>query len=221
MFCIVWGVRISRSGADAAVGPRQGDLFAQGPPALDPAAAVERLHLDDRSWIDVSWRWLCGGDELLAQLASRLRWTRAERPMYGRMVDEPRLGAFVRPGSWGAPPLLDGMAGALQARYRAGFNSVWVNYYRSGDDSVAWHSDRIGIDPADAVVAIVSLGGPRRFRLRPTGGGTSRSFTLASGDLLVMGGACQQNWEHSVPKVAAAPPRMSVTFRRTRSQPVL
>lgn len=208
-------MRISRSDVQAEVGPRQGDLFSQGPPALDPAAAVERLHLDDRSWIDSSSRWLRGGDELLELLVTRLSWTRARRPMYGQMVDEPRLGAFVRPGSPGAPALLDDMAGALRARYRAGFNSVWVNYYRGGDDSVAWHSDRIGIDPADAVVAIVSLGGPRRFRLRPVGGGRSRSFTLASGDLLVMGGACQQNWEHSVPKVAAAPPRMSVTFRRT------
>ena len=209
---------ISRSGTHAEVGPRQGDLFAQGPPALDPTATVERLHLDDRSWLDRSSRWLRGGDELLELLATRLRWTRAKRPMYGQMVDEPRLGAFVRPGSAGSVPLIDDMAGTLAARYRDGFNSVWVNYYRGGDDSVAWHSDRIGIDPADAVVAIVSLGGPRRFLLRPAGGGRSRSLTLASGDLLVMGGACQQSWEHSVPKVAAAPPRMSVTFRRTAPQ---
>ena len=211
-------MRISRTGTQAEVGPRQGDLFALGPPSLDPAAAVKRLHLDERSWIDVSSRWLRGGDELLEVLANRLRWTGAERPMYGRMVEEPRLSALVRPGSPGAPALLDDMARVLAARYGTGLSSVWVNYYRSGDDSVAWHSDRIGIDPADAVVAIVSLGGPRRFRLRPAGGGRSRSFTLASGDLLVMGGACQQNWEHSVPKAAAAPPRMSVTFRR---RPVL
>ena len=208
-------MRISRSGADTAVGPRQGDLFAQGPPALDPTATVERLHLDDYSWIDVSSRWLRGGDELLEWLAAHLRWTRAERPMYGEMVFEPRLGAFVRPGSPGAPPVLVDVAGALQARYRAGFNSVWVNYYRSGEDSVAWHSDSFGIDPAGEMVAIVSLGGPRRFLLRPAGGGRSRSFTLASGDLLVMGGAGQDRWEHSVPKVASAPPRMSITFRRT------
>ena len=214
-------MRISRSGTRAEVGLRQGDLFAQGPPALDPTATVERLHLDDRSWIDRSSRWLRGGDELLALLATGLRWTRAERPMYGQTVDEPRLGAFVRPGSPGAVPLIGDMAGALEARYRDGFNSVWVNYYRGGDDSVAWHRDRIGIDPADSVVAIVSLGGPRRFRLRPAGGGRGRSFTLASGDLLVMGGACQQNWEHSVPKVAAAAPRMSVTFRRTATRRVL
>ena len=137
--------------------------------------------------------------------------------MYGRMVEEPRLGAHLRRRSAGVPTVLDDMTAALGARYRCTFNSVWVNYYRGGQDSVAWHSDRIGIDPANAVVAIVSLGGPRRFLLRPAGGGRSRSFTLASGDLLVMGGSCQQNWEHSIPKVASAPPRMSVTFRRTAS----
>ena len=208
----------TRSGTQADVGPRQGDLFAQGQPVLNGSAAIERLELDGRSWIDTATRWLLGGDELLEQLAAGLRWTRAERPMYGKMVEEPRLGAHLRPRSAGAPAVIDEMAAALGGRYRAGFNSVWVNYYRGGQDSVAWHSDRIGIDPADALVAIVSLGGPRRFLLRPAGGGRSRSFTLASGDLLVMGGACQQNWEHSVPKVAVAPPRMSVTLRCTAAR---
>ena len=198
------------------MGPLQGDLFAQGQPAVNTSAAVEHLELDARSWIEVASRWLLGADELLERLAADLRWTRAERPMYGRMVEEPRLGAHLRPRSAGVPAVLDDMAAALGERYRCSFNSVWVNYYRGGQDSVAWHSDRIGIDPANAVVAIVSLGGPRRFLLRGrASGGRSRSFTLASGDLLVMGGSCQQDWEHSIPKVASAPPRMSVTFRRT------
>jgi len=65
-------------------------------------------------------------------------------------------------------------------------------------------------------LAIVTLGGPRRFLLRPRGGGRSRSFAPASGDLLVMGGDCQHQWEHTVPKAAVAQPRMSVTFRRHR-----
>ena len=230
------------------MGPLQGDLFAQGQPAVNTSAAVEHLELGGRSWIEVSVRWLLGGDQLLEQLAADLRWTRAERPMYGQMVEEPRLGAHLRPRSAGVPDVIDDMAAALGERYRCRFNSVWVNYYRDGQDSVAWHSDRIGIDPANAVVAIVSLGGPRRLllrgrarrhadaahtgeavaraarerseqerTLRPAGGGRSRSFTLASGDLLVMGGSCQQDWEHSIPKVASAPPRMSVTFRRTGS----
>jgi alkylated DNA repair dioxygenase AlkB len=243
------------------VGPLQGDLFAQGQPAVNGSSALEHLELDARSWIEVATRWLSGGDELLEQLAADLRWTRAERPMYGRMVEEPRLGAHLRPRSAGVPAVIDEMTAALDEQYRCRFNSVWVNYYRGGQDSVAWHSDRIGIDPASAIVAIVSLGGPRRFLLRgranrdaspvhageavaraarerseqeretlrcnvtglhlpahdlrSAGGGRSRSFTLASGDLLVMGGSCQQDWEHSIPKVASAPPRMSVTFRRT------
>ena len=207
----------TRSRIQADVGPLQGDLFAQGQPAVNTSAALEHLELNGRSWIEVAARWLLGADELLEQLATGLRWTRAERPMYGQMVEEPRLGAYLRPRSAGVPAVLDDMTAALGDRYRCRFNSVWVNYYRGGQDSVAWHSDRIGIDPAKAVVAIVSLGGPRRFLLRPAGGGRSRSFTLASGDLLVMGGSCQQDWEHSVPKVASAPPRMSVTFRRTAS----
>ena len=209
-------MKIARSGTRAAVGARQADLFAQGPPALNGDATVERSVLDDRSWIDVSGRWLLGADELLDHLASELRWTRGQRPMYGRMVDEPRLGAFVKTGASGAPGVIDEMARALGRHYRTRFDSAWVNYYRGGSDSVAWHSDRIALDPADAIVAIVSLGGPRRFLLRPAGGGRSRSFTLASGDLLVMGGACQQGWEHCVPKTTNAPPRMSVTLRRSR-----
>ena len=62
-------------------------------------------------------------------------------------------------------------------------------------------------------MAIVSLGAPRRFLLRPAGGGTSRAFDLGWGDLLVMGGTCQRTWEHAVPKMASAKPRMSVQFR--------
>ena len=74
------------------MGPRQGDLFAQGPPAVDGSAGIERLELDGRGWIDVAARWLLGGDDLLEQLAAGLRWTRAERPMYGQMVEEPPPG---------------------------------------------------------------------------------------------------------------------------------
>jgi alkylated DNA repair dioxygenase AlkB len=63
------------------------------------------------------------------------------------------------------------------------------------------------------VVAILSLGEPRRFLLRPVAGGASRCFELGWGDLLVMGGSCQRTWQHAVPKTAQAGPRMSVQFR--------
>jgi alkylated DNA repair dioxygenase AlkB len=64
------------------------------------------------------------------------------------------------------------------------------------------------------VVAIVSTGTPRPFQMRPSAGGASRAWALAPGDLLVMGGACQHQWEHCVPKSAAVHgPRLSIMFR--------
>lgn len=209
------GPQVARGAAVATLSALQADLFGHGRPQIDENAVLERLRLDEHSWIDTSSRWLRGGDDLLERLVSSLRWTRAQRPMYGRMITEPRLGALVKAGSRSAPAPLDAMASALGRRYGVSFTAMWVNYYRDGADSVAWHGDRIGLNPADAIVAIVSLGGPRRFLLRRRGGGASRPFTLASGDLLVMGGACQRDWEHCIPKAASASPRMSVTLRHS------
>ena len=105
------------------------------------------------------------------------------------------------------------MAAVLGERYRVPFTQVGANLYRDGTDSVAWHGDRVARELPEAVVALVSLGATRPLRLRPTGGGESVSFPLASGDLLVMGGSCQRTWQHSVPKVRACGPRISVQFR--------
>ena len=71
-----------------------------------------------------------------------------------------------------------------------------------------------------AVIAIVSLGAPRRFGLRALAGGDTRWLTLCGGDLLVMGGRCQHEWQHTVPKEPGAGPRISVTFRHGDPGPV-
>ena len=105
----------------------------------------------------------------------------------------------------------------LSARYGVRFDSIGCNLYRGGGDSVAWHRDKIPREIEDPIVALVSLGEPRRFRLRPYGGGRSHAFVLGRGDLLVTGGRTQRQWEHSVPKVAAAGPRISVAFRHGRA----
>lgn len=74
--------------------------------------------------------------------------------------------------------------------------------------------ERIVLDEIEQpIVVLVSLGEPRRFLLRPKGGGRSRAFQLGRGDLLVTGGKTQRLWEHSVPKVAHAGPRISFAFR--------
>lgn len=102
------------------------------------------------------------------------------------------------------------MAGRLGERYGVEFAQVGVNLYRDGTDSVAWHGDRVARELPSAVGALVSLGAVRPFRLRPTGGGTSVGLRPAPGDLLVMDGSCQRTWQHSVPRCAAAGPRISV-----------
>jgi alkylated DNA repair dioxygenase AlkB len=93
------------------------------------------------------------------------------------------------------------------------FDSAGFNLYRGGGDSVAWHRDRIPAEVVDPVVALLSLGAPRRFLLRSRGGGPSRAFILHGGDLLVTGGQTQRRWEHSVPKLVRAGARVSVAFR--------
>ena len=198
----------------AALGTYQTTLFAQGDPAVVAGAAVHRIPLDDHSWVDLGRGWLDGADELLVRLAAQLAWKGGRRPMYGALVEEPRLHSSPDLFDPTTPEVIREMAVALDERYDEGLDATFVNYYRTGADSVAWHADRVGRHQIDPIVAVVSLGGPRRFHLRPMGGGESAKLVLGSGDLLVMGGACQHTWEHSVPKMASAPPRMSVTLRR-------
>jgi alkylated DNA repair dioxygenase AlkB len=116
-------------------------------------------------------------------------------------------------------PVLGAMATCLSRRYDVEFDSVGLNFYRDGRDSVAWHGDRIAREIAEPIVALVSLGDPRRFLARPRGGGRSRPFALGRGDLLVTGGTFQRRWEHSVPKVAAAGARLSIAFRHGADLP--
>jgi alkylated DNA repair dioxygenase AlkB len=105
------------------------------------------------------------------------------------------------------------MSHALSLRYDTPFHSIAAAYYRDGHDSVAPHGDKMGPLIDDVVIAILSLGGPRRFLLKPVEAGRSKAFSLGWGDLMVMGGTCQRNWLHGVPKVAFANPRVSVMFR--------
>ena len=113
----------------------------------------------------------------------------------------------------GAHEWLEDARASLSERYGVQFDSMGINLYRDGADSVAWHRDRIPNEIVDPVVALVSLGQPRKFLLRPHGGGQSRVFRLGQGDLLVTGGQTQRRFEHSVPKVKTAGPRLSIVFR--------
>jgi alkylated DNA repair dioxygenase AlkB len=200
----------------------QGSLLTCGVPAVDASfSALQRVQMDRTSWVDVQPGWLQGSDEVLAELVARVSWRQRRVTMYGRLLDEPRLTAWWSidlPEDVLVPVLADAWT-ALTDRYQRRFDSLGANLYRDGADSVAWHGDRIRHSLEEAVVAIVSLGEPRPFLLRPRGGGHSLTFRPGAGDLLVMGGRCQQDWEHTVPKVARAGPRLSLTFRHGAPDP--
>ena len=192
-------------------------LFDDNPP--QPGAEAlhvrSRVQLDTRAWVDYQPGWLAGHEALFEALREGIAWHTERRAMYDALVDVPRLTATV-PDDGPCPPALARAHDALERRYRRQFESVRLAWYRDGRDSVAMHGDRIGRRIADAVVAILSLGAPRRFLLKPAAGGRSHRFDLGAGDLLVMGGACQRTWRHGIPKVKAAGPRISIQFRERR-----
>ncbi len=193
---------------------RQASLFDGGAePGIDPAfSGLRRIELGLDSWLDHVPRWLDGHQALFDALAGGLAWRAERRPMYERIVDVPRLVAVV-PTDGPLHPALAAASAALSARYGRPLDRVAMAWYRDGRDSVAWHGDRLGDRVGDAIVAILSVGAPRRFLLRPAAGGASRVFRLGWGDLLVMGGACQRHFQHAVPKCARAEPRMSIQLR--------
>jgi alkylated DNA repair dioxygenase AlkB len=182
-------------------------------------ARLERHELDARSWVDVVPGWLHHHDELFVELRSSLRWEQRQRRMYDRVVEEPRLVAGWRGDELhDLPPRVEQARAVLSARYAVDLDSVLVNLYRDGRDAVAWHGDTVRKSLPLTVVMTVSLGHRRRFRVRPRGGGAAvLELHPGEGDLVVMGGRMQHDYEHTVPRervVGGA--RMSVTMRHSR-----
>ncbi len=192
--------------------------------AVDLDARCERIMLDDTSWVDVVRGFVAGADVVYRALLDTVDFQPARLWRYERWVEEPRLHHWFGSGPFPHPALVDAQR-ALQSRYRVMFDGLGLAWYRDGRDSVAFHRDRELRFCDDTVIAIVTFGGPRPFLLRPRlrrdkwiapQGGATYDVAPGSGDLLVMGGRCQRDWEHSVPKVSAAVPgRISAQWRWT------
>jgi alkylated DNA repair dioxygenase AlkB len=189
-------------------------------PAPGPlGGTVHRAMLSHGAWVDIRPGWMAGAGVLFDRLRQVVPWREERRRMYERVVDVPRLLCFCAEGEQLPDPALDSARQALNAHYWPELGEPLVTaglcLYRDGQDSVAWHGDRIGRGRTeDTVVAILSLGTPRALLLRPRGGGPALRHDLGHGDLLVMGGSCQRTWEHAVPKTTRATgPRISVQFR--------
>jgi alkylated DNA repair dioxygenase AlkB len=159
------------------------------------------------------------GDALIADLLESTRFTADSRMMYGKRVAVPRETAGRGEGMaqpW--TPRLVAARERLEDLLGTGFDYVFVNRYRDGRDSVAWHGDH---EITGKVVASLSLGATREFDLRPKRESDLRPRTIAldvaHGDLVVMRGETQRYWEHRVRKDPSVhEQRINLTFRQHR-----
>jgi alkylated DNA repair dioxygenase AlkB len=200
---------------EAACAPAPEPRHASGlQTAADEAfTAAVRIQLDETSWVDHVPGWLTGGDTLMSALMQTADWQQRSRWMYTRMVQEPRLTAEY-PVIADAPlPELAYLAGILARRYGRPYTRLWMNWYRDNNDGTGWHADRPANQLDEAVIPVLSMGAARRFLIRPASGGPSTTLTVHGGDLVVMGGRCQKDYQHSVPKSRQpAGPRLSLNF---------
>ena len=164
---------------------------------------------------------------LLKKLVDDVSWTQKTIQMYGKQLLTPRLTAWY--GDHGKAyrfsgskfdPLpwtkeLYGLKEKVEEFTEYEFNSVLLNYYRNGNDSVAWHSDNeleLGNNPS---IASISLGQPRQFDFRHKSDHSGKySLRLENGSLLIMKGDLQHHWEHRIPKSGKdTGERINLTFR--------
>lgn len=199
----------------------------------------ETIHLDNGELLFYpQWLPSAKADLYFSSLLRQVAWEQSIITIAGKQIKIPRLnawygdenshyqysGADFAPLAWIRP--LDVLRAKLHTTLNRGFNSALVNLYRDGNDSVAWHADNereLGQNP---VIASISLGQERRFLLKPKNKSLSRSknhrveLILPHGSLLVMQGATQHYWHHSIPKSAVIKePRINLTFRNVRPGP--
>jgi len=202
--------RVNRLGA-------QVDLFGRETVdlAIDESfATAKRIALDERSWLDTVPGWISGAAALLERLTIAVPWRQHDRRMFDQVVREPRLTAQYRSLTRVPEPTLLDAARVLSQHYGVPYDGLWLNLYRDGQDSTAWHRDRFACQRTECVVPVLTLGATRRFLIKPRDGGSSRSFRPQSGDLIVMGGRAQEDWVHSVPKEPGITElRISVNFQ--------
>lgn len=216
--------------SEPAVAARDGRLRAGDTGSFDGPGwrvrdpVVERIDLDERSWVDVV-RGILPPDEadrLHDQLLEDVGWEQGRVFRYERWIDEPRLSGRVRAEA--LPPALAEVQAWLGARYRVRFGAPGLTRYRHGRDSVGMHRDREMRWLDETLIGVLSLGATRSFVMQPLGRRRDHDDDLAgavdvrpgSGDLLVMGGRCQAAWLHGVPKIAApCRSRISVQWRWT------
>ena len=143
-------------------------------------------------------------------------WCQQVRQMYGKPVATPRLTHNTTPAELPRP--LASVAAELETLLGCKFEQAGCNLYRTGADSVAWHKDLKGSERDNATIAVLSIGGGRRFQTRRNGE-KSKTFNVEHGDVFIMSGDAQHTHEHRIPKTSThAEPRISIAFRSVIDQ---
>jgi len=165
---------------------------------------------------------------LFNRLLSDTRWEQPSLMLYGKEHPIPRLQSWLGDDEYRYrysgkdfvserwPQSLAELARRISDAADCQFNSVLINLYRDGHDSMGWHADdepELGKEP---VIASLSLGATRDFALRPTGSTRQAArIPLTHGSLMIMKAGMQTHWQHSIPRRARVQDaRINLTFRR-------
>ncbi|AMW26884.1 MULTISPECIES: alpha-ketoglutarate-dependent dioxygenase AlkB family protein [Arthrospira] len=173
---------------------------------------------------------LTESDRLFWELYKSLNWRQEEIKIFGKIRPIPRLTAWYADAGksytysgikhhaqpWN--PTLKSIKSQVEDIAEVTFNSVLINLYRDGKDSMSWHSDdepELGKNP---MIASVSLGGTRRFSGKhKIHKNLKFNIDLTSGSLLLMKGETQHFWQHQIPKTSqVVEPRINLTFRMVK-----
>lgn len=202
------------------------DLFAAEKESL------EWLELDGASRLGFNPRYVTDQQSLYQQLCDECLWTQPEVNLFGQRHKVPRLNAFygdagveyrysgVVHQASGWPPSLQVLRRRIDSLLGTRFNTVLLNWYRDGGDTMGYHADNEKeLGPQPTIVS-VSLGAARRFVMkRRNAPATKRELLLEGGSLLVMAGRFQEEWLHAVPASRGEMAgRINLTFRRVLPQ---
>ena len=159
-------------------------------------------------------------------LYEKIDWRQDEMRMYGKIIKFPRLTAWygdndrnysfsgltLNPKSWTNELLR--IKNKIEIKANNSFNSVLLNLYRNGQDSISWHHDNekeLGTNP---IIASVNFGETRTFQFRHINTKEKHEIDLKHGSLLIMMGKMQHNWQHQIPKTKKdINARINLTFR--------
>jgi len=174
----------------------------------------------------VNWLSPARADTEFATIRDGVEWTQGSLEWFGKSLPEPRLSAWYGDADYSysgrrlsarpLPSFLLELRADVERAAACRFNAVFLNFYRDGRDSMGLHSDdepELGRNP---VIASVSLGATRRFKLEPKRGRelAAQAFDLSHGSLLVLGGSCQHVFRHGIPKTTRPiESRINLTFR--------